>query len=82
MNNCLYGDKDIWICKTCKNNYYLDYKDGKCKSNQEDNNFKYCSIVDNNICLGCSFGSISEKIINVQKLNIVLNQVMEFVYHA
>jgi len=57
-NNCLNGDKDIGICKTCKNNYYLDYKDGKCKSSQEDSDFKYCSIVDNNICLGCFSGSI------------------------
>ena len=56
-DNCLNGDKDIGICKTCKDNYYLDYKDGKCKSNQEENDFKYCSIVDNNICLECSSGS-------------------------
>ena len=54
--NCLYGDKDIGICKTCKDNYYLDYKDGKCKSNQEDNDFKYCTFVYNNKCLKCSFG--------------------------
>jgi hypothetical protein len=46
---CLDGDKDIGICNSCIDNYYLDYKDGKCKSNQEDNDFKYCTIVDNNI---------------------------------
>jgi hypothetical protein len=55
-DNCLYGDKDIGICKTCKDNYYLDYNDGKCKSNQEENDFKYCTFVDNNICHKCSFG--------------------------
>ena len=54
-DNCLYGDKDIGICNTCKDNYYLDYNDGKCKSNQEENDFKYCTIVDNNNCLKCSF---------------------------
>ena len=55
-DNCFYGDKDIGICLDCKGDYYLDYKDGKCKSNQEDNDFKYCTIVDNNICLGCLYG--------------------------
>ena len=55
-DNCLYGDKDIGICKTCKDNYYLDYNDGKCKSNQEENDFKYCTFVNNNICHKCSFG--------------------------
>ena len=54
-DNCLDGDKDIGICKTCKDNYYLDYEDGKCKSNQEDNDFKYCTYVDNDICLKCSY---------------------------
>ena len=34
----------------------VDYKDGKCKSNQEDKDFKHCTIVDNTICLGCSLG--------------------------
>jgi len=54
-DNCLYGDKDIEICSSCIDNYYLDYNDGKCKSNQEDNKFKYCTFVDNNICLKYSF---------------------------
>ena len=52
--NCNNGDKDIGICIDCIENYYLDYNDGKCKSNQENNDFKYCKIADNNICIECS----------------------------
>ena len=53
-DNCLYGDKDIGICITCKVNYHIDYKDGKCTSNQEEEDFKYCAIIENNICIECS----------------------------
>ena len=52
-NNCYYGNKHSGICEICKNGYYIDYKDGKCNSNQENNEFKYCRIVDNNICIQC-----------------------------
>ena len=55
-DNCLNGDKDIGICNSCIDNYYIDNNDGKCKSNQEENDFKYCTIADNNICLNCTFG--------------------------
>ena len=37
--NCYNGDKDLGICIECKDNYYLDFNDGKCKSNQENNEF-------------------------------------------
>ena len=38
--NCIEGDKDLGICNACIDNYYLDYNDGKCKSIQENNEFK------------------------------------------
>ena len=51
---CSYGNKHTGICEICKNNYFINNKDGKCKSNQENNDFKYCSIVnDNNNCIQC-----------------------------
>ena len=53
-DNCYYGNKHSGICEICKKNYYLDLKEGKCISNQEENNFKYCRIVDNdNNCIQC-----------------------------
>ena len=42
------------ICSCCQENYYLDYKDGKCKSNLEDNEQKYCQIADGE-CTSCIF---------------------------
>ena len=57
--NCEKGDKDFGICILCKNNYYLDLKDGKCKSNQENNKFKFCQ--KSNIygeCIQCLDGYI------------------------
>ena len=50
--NCLYGDKDFGICYSCKDSYFYDYKDLKCKSNKEDNEFKYCQIA-NGLCYEC-----------------------------
>ena len=50
--NCYLGDKDLGIYNICKDGYFIDYKDGKCKSNQENNNFKNCKTVDG-ICIEC-----------------------------
>ena len=44
--NCYEGNKDIGICTNCEEKYYIDFKDGKCKSNQENNDFKYCKEAD------------------------------------
>ena len=51
--NCSYADKDTGICLICQNKYYLDIKDYKCKSNLEDNIYKYCAKVENEICTRC-----------------------------
>ena len=54
--NCLEGNKYLGICTQCIDNYYIDFNDGKCKSNQEDNNFKFCQMADNNLCYNCIYG--------------------------
>jgi len=53
--NCYKGNKDFGICLSCKNNYYLDNINKICKSNQENNEFKYC-ILANEFCYQCIFG--------------------------
>ena len=52
---CLSGDKDFGVCNSCNWNYYLDLKDRKCKSNREDNIFKYCREA-NEKCILCTYG--------------------------
>ena len=54
--NCFSGRKDIGICTQCNENYCIDFKDGKCKSNQEDNDLKDCRIADGK-CTECTYGS-------------------------
>ena len=51
--NCVYAKSHLGICILCKDSYYIDYKDGKCKSNLENNNWKYCKIADGecNTCI-------------------------------
>ena len=51
--NCIDADKDIGLCNLCDDNYYLDTKDYKCKSNQENNDYKYCKTVINDECTEC-----------------------------
>ena len=54
--NCFSGDKDFGICYSCNENYYLDLKDRKCKSNIENNKYKFCEKVDiNGNCLNCIY---------------------------
>ena len=50
--NCNLADKDTGLCLECIEGYYLDYKDGQCKSNKNDDEFKYCKISDE-ICKEC-----------------------------
>ena len=53
--NCYIGNKDFGVCESCEDEYYLDLKDRKCKSNQEDNNYKYCKSADKD-CKNCIYG--------------------------
>ena len=50
--NCGSGDKDLGICTKCKNGYYIE--NGKCKPNTEQNEFKYCSSSNGELCNECS----------------------------
>ena len=54
--NCYSGDKDIGICNQCIDFYYIDFNDGKCKPNNEDNDFKYCRKADKE-CYECVSGT-------------------------
>ena len=53
---CVSGDKNLGICKKCQNNYYIDLNDGKCKSNREENDFKYCEVADGE-CKYCIYNT-------------------------
>ena len=59
--NCKIGKKDLGICALCKDNYYLDFQDGKCKPNTEDDDFKYCKFADDDVCTQCIEGYILSK---------------------
>ena len=50
--NCKKADKDTGLCELCNEGFYLDKKDRKCKSNKEDNEYKYCEIYDEK-CIKC-----------------------------
>lgn len=50
--NCYQGDKDSGLCLQCNQNYYIDYKDGICKSNLENNEFIYCKEA-RDLCNSC-----------------------------
>lgn len=54
--NCYFGDKDLGICNQCIDFYYIDFNDGKCKPNNEDNDFKYCLRADKE-CYECVSGT-------------------------
>lgn len=55
-DNCYYADKDTGLCITCNHDYYLDVNDYKCKTNLEDNEFKYCSQINNSgRCVTCEY---------------------------
>ena len=53
--NCSLGDKLHGLCDICDQNYYLDLKDRKCKSNKEENNYKFCEKAEDNNCISCAF---------------------------
>ena len=51
--NCFSAEYDRGICLICNDNYYLDTRDYKCKSNLNNKNFQFCKKVQNNICINC-----------------------------
>ena len=51
--NCFFGISDIGICEICNDGYYMDFRDGICKSYDENEEFKYCRKADNGICYEC-----------------------------
>ena len=50
--NCEIGRGDIGLCTLCSDEFYIDFKDGKCKSNKENNDQQYCRIFDGK-CTKC-----------------------------
>ena len=51
--NCEKGNPKKGYCNWCKQDYYLDIKDLKCKSNLEKGEYKFCKIVNKGICTDC-----------------------------
>ena len=54
-DNCQTADTITSICTVCNQNYYLNLKDYKCRSNLEDGPFKYCKTVQNDQCIICDY---------------------------
>ena len=54
-DNCLNAEGDMGLCINCLNEFYLDLKDEKCKSNELEDEYKYCSK-SNEICFECISG--------------------------
>ena len=50
---CSDADVDTGLCILCEESYYLDTKDYKCKSNNEEDEFKYCKKAFEGMCLEC-----------------------------
>ena len=79
--NCYFAYKDSSLCFECDKNYYLDFKDGKCKSNTEDNEFKYCKIsnlgLTCNVCINGYFYGEDLKCTNTYKCKESNNGICE-----
>ena len=54
-DGCEVAHKPTSICTYCKKEYYLDKKDYTCKSNLENNQFKYCKEILFNQCTSCVY---------------------------
>ena len=50
--NCIDGNKDLAICTSCDENYYLDTNDYLCKSNTKNDKFINCKFADEE-CFEC-----------------------------
>ena len=54
--NCLEGEKITGNCISCIDNFYLNTNLGKCFSNKENNEFKFCKKAFSDICTECISG--------------------------
>jgi hypothetical protein len=54
-DNCHSSDFETGYCDECIDGFYLDLKDRICKSNQKENDFKFCKEV-NGYCTQCEKG--------------------------
>ena len=52
--NCYSGRNDIGVCTDCIDGFCIDFNDGKCKSNKE-NNLQFCRFADGE-CTKCILG--------------------------
>ena len=52
-HNCVIGDKDLGMCMKCNDSFYLDGNDYICKTNKENNEFKYCTKTEDGKCIEC-----------------------------
>ena len=53
--NCRTLDQYDSLCTSCNENYYMDLKDFNCRSNLEDNPYKYCETAKDEKCIKCDF---------------------------
>ena len=51
-DNCKNADYQTGYCEECIEGFYLDLKDMKCKSNRNDEEFKFCKEVKD-LCISC-----------------------------
>ena len=51
--NCYSGDKETGLCYSCTDDYYLDIQEKNCKSNLDNEKYKFCKFVDKDICIEC-----------------------------
>ncbi len=54
--NCYQGNGYFGKCLSCRENNYLDLKEGICKSNQEENDFKNCEN-SYEVCIKCKYNT-------------------------
>jgi len=50
--NCKISEGVTGSCQECSNDFYLDLKDGKCKSNTDDEEYKFCKKYEDT-CISC-----------------------------
>lgn len=50
--SCKISEGAIGLCLECSNDFYLDLKDGKCKSNIDDEEYKFCKKYEDT-CILC-----------------------------